>query len=217
MNGRDLTLGLVGALAAGAALGRRGSRARWRGQTSGPVHSVAYHFGRSASLRPGFGRGIHWGTEWSALDRWSTTGKPPGQLVTAQIQLDRPLWTGEVCQWLDPGCVLWNLTDDLGVMRRLAEDGGVRWRDDFDLEEAREALDRLDETLNTKTAPISREAAWNAVWNELERQGYDGVAYENNTEDAGSTSYITFRPSQVRVLRTQPVEAGVGWATRSPR
>ena len=156
MNGRDLTLGLVAGLAVGAALGRRGSRARWRGQTSGPVHTVAHHFGRSASLRPGFGRGIHWGTEWSALDRWSMTGKPPGQLVTAQIQLDRPLWTGEVCQWLDPGCVLWNLTDDLGVMRRLAEDGGVRWHDDFDLEEAREALDRL-----------GRPEAALQVWQEL--------------------------------------------------
>jgi hypothetical protein len=136
--------------------------------------------------------------------------------VTAQIQIERPLWTMEICQWLDPGCVLWNLTDDLSVMRRLAEDGGIYWSEDFDLEEAREALGRLDEKLNTKNAQISREAAWNAVWNELERQGYDGVAYENNTEDAGSTSYITFRPGQIRILQTQTVETGIG-ATRSPR
>ena len=216
MNGRDLTLGVVGALAVGAALGRRGSRAwmRWRGK--GPVDEEVYHYTRSHSLQPGFGRGVHWGTERAAEDRRSTTGAKGGQMIRARVQLQNPFWTGEICQWLDPGCVLWNLTDNLDTMRDMAERVGVAWpKHTPDLEEARAIMERVDALLSSRdlyaSDPNLYGSVWGFIWNELERQGYDGVAYQNNTEDAGSTSYITFHPRQVQVLDHRVVP---GWKWR---
>lgn len=34
----------------------------------------------------------------------------------------------------------------------------------------------------------------------LEKKGYDGFSYRNNVEDSGSTSYVTFRPEQIKSI-----------------
>ena len=113
MNGRDLTLGLVGALAVGAALGRRGSRAtdptstpafrRWFGESKvvdgagRPL--VVYHGSRSSktfevfrgSRRGGYGSGMYFTPDREFAEGYAEDSDGNvGHLVSVYLRMERP-------------------------------------------------------------------------------------------------------------------------------
>ena len=113
MNGRDLTLGLVGALAVGAALGRRGSRAtdptstpafrRWFGESKvvdgagRPL--VVYHGSRSSktfevfrgSRRGWYGSGMYFTPDRDFAEGYAEDSDGNvGHLVSVYLRMERP-------------------------------------------------------------------------------------------------------------------------------
>ncbi len=75
-------------------------------------------------------------------------------------------------------------------------------------------VDRVAEALDTEDSPLTHDEMQDmedvyTIREALQAHGYDGIVYENEFEDVGSTSYIAFSPEQIKsVFNRKPAETG---------
>ena len=217
MNGSTLTLSLVGALAVGAALGRRGSRAtnptstrafhRWFG-ASKVVNAkgkplVVYHgttAGGFDAFRPNYrkgeqlGFGIHFAQDRDFAAKYAEDpnvarrGKSP-KVYAVYLSIQRPLVAD---------AIVYEGTPEFALAKKLAGKKLFAMRGEDGLLQAY-MQNAIDNTTAQRAEKLIREA------------GYDGILYEAQLAKsawtgrglslarvASSRSYIVFNPEQIK-------------------
>lgn len=134
--------------------------------------------------------GFHFGTQKAANDRAETPtyfknyGSQPfrdkSSIIPVYLSIKNPLKVGDV------------FSTSTDTLDRLIELGHID-ANDTNFANIKTAL-RKGEIDSKEALRLRRTAMVTA----LEEQGYDGLEYTNMAEDAGSTSYVAFRPEQIK-------------------
>lgn len=121
----------------------------------------------------------HFGTEDAATARASHLGQSSPTLVRAYLKIHTPAHIVDQGTMHDVETLVESLTGSMQFFDQL---------DDMGID-----ADEADDTLAT----LKRRRSFAPVVTLLSQWGFDGLTYENVVEDAGSQSWVIFKPAQV--------------------
>lgn len=172
--------------------------------------------------------GAHFGTEDAAIARLQTTGRLKTPMTA--VECDNGQWIVEECPFIDDDPIEhgpfpdegsaetfiltaeakrkpFTFTLDIHAPLQIEDLGGwtfsglLQHLASIDLLNEAAERDHIWSEWNSSNA-----RGWTAMREAIFRRGYDSIAYTNDVEDKGSTSWIALRPEQITPAQVDQME-----------